>query len=357
MVRFSLVQLMITGLLIAFVGSNLGFGRMISCEVSSTSEVRSEVKPAPTDTDHTTNGVTYFSKFRSDRSGAGIKNMLYAHAFAHGMAKEKKGSRYGGSCIEEIRWFGRERDYERLYGLLGARRELIAALGLEDELPLACPSSQALADGRAEYLPLDFFNNVTFTSEWKTHIQEKSSFGPHQAKPKSANGYLKVAVHVRRGDIRPNQMHNDIYKRYLPNQYYLDILDFFLPSRCQGSLKDTASTRSDTQMPICNVTIFTESLSFEKTTAFSQRGYEVDLDSGLPQIWNDFTTADVLVLSRSSFSFVPALVNPNLVVSTQGYLELPGAVYAPENITAKADSLRDKMRKEAIEKDSKRRDK
>jgi hypothetical protein len=62
------------------------------------------------------------------------------------------------------------------------------------------------------------------------------------------------------------------------------------------------------------VTIFSESESYEPFTVFEERNYSVQLDTDLSIVWKSLMTADVAILSRSSFSFAPALLNPNTVV-------------------------------------------
>jgi hypothetical protein len=97
-----------------------------------------------------------------------------------------------------------------------------------------------------------------------------------------------VVVHIRRGDVVPCW---DI--RYLPNSHYLTILKKF---------------------PREAVTIFSESLSFEEWDDFSQ--YKLSLDTPIEVVWRAMMLADVLVMSKSSFSIVPAIFNRHTVVYT-----------------------------------------
>ena len=44
--------------------------------------------------------------------------------------------------------------------------------------------------------------------------------------------------------------------------------------------------------------------------------YTLALDSSLAAVWKALSTADVAILSKSSFSYVPAVLNPHTVVYT-----------------------------------------
>jgi len=66
------------------------------------------------------------------------------------------------------------------------------------------------------------------------------------------------------------------------------------------------------------VTIYSESASFETFDVFRKRGFSVELDTkDLSVVWKALVSADLVILSRSFFSFVPAAVNPNTVVATE----------------------------------------
>ena len=99
-------------------------------------------------------------------------------------------------------------------------------------------------------------------------------------------------------------------ERYLPNSYYRKLLDRYAPAHCR-------------------VTIYSERTSIEPWDGF--RNYTLRLGTGdsdvhapqgggvdratsssmrdLAKIWIDMMTADVLILSKSSFSLVPALLS------------------------------------------------
>jgi hypothetical protein len=56
-----------------------------------------------------------------------------------------------------------------------------------------------------------------------------------------------------------------------------------------------------------HVTIFSES-SCRCFKPFTDRNYTLNLDGNLTDVWGAMMQSDVLILSRSDFSFVPALL-------------------------------------------------
>jgi hypothetical protein len=66
--------------------------------------------------------------------------------------------------------------------------------------------------------------------------------------------------------------------------------------------------------PPPRVLVFSESESFESLTVFSTLGYEVITDKTHPNsttadVWTTITNANVVILSKSSFSLIPAVLN------------------------------------------------
>jgi type II secretory pathway pseudopilin PulG len=267
--------------------------------------------------------VTYYTIARTDRSGAAIKEMILAHAhcFVNNVT-------YGGACIDEIDWKKAakggdvHRTKKKFRERLVVRKQMIAALGLTHELPIACPSAQDVKEGRAViYKKRSQFTKTLFPADWKHHLQQVTTF-PYKAENQAGEvpAYLQVVVHLRRGDFTPCHVSD----RYMPNIYYLEVLDEYLPKVCRPMIhddtaEDTTSTTpypsSRPLLPICNVTIYTEQKSFEPFTPFYERNYTIDFDSPLEDIWAAFINADMFVMSRSSFSFCPALLSRHTVIA------------------------------------------
>jgi Glycosyl transferase family 11 len=100
-----------------------------------------------------------------------------------------------------------------------------------------------------------------------------------------------AVVHVRRGDVDPCKQWKD---RYLPNAYYLDVLKQCVP-------KDVP------------VTVFSEAASFEPFSDFDSNitSTTFRLDTDVAEVWQAVMSASHVVLSKSSFAYVPALLNAN----------------------------------------------
>ena len=122
-----------------------------------------------------------YSKLRTDRSGAAIHDMLYAHAYAFA-----NGMQYMGAC-------------PAVY-YLADQQILLNALGLNSTLPIACPpgetSNRVFLEGR-NYLNDSYLRN----EQWLKYIRSVV----RRAKPGSDDGdnVMQVAVHIRRGDVTP----------------------------------------------------------------------------------------------------------------------------------------------------------
>ena len=200
--------------------------------------------------------LAVYSRCRTDRSGSVIQDMLLAHAYAYAHGLE-----YKGACVEkELKW-------------LEKHRALVKVLGLEDVLRFdACsvPNAQRLSPDLYEG---DF--ETYWTADWRDHIRSLRS-------NREAAAGDRVAVHVRRGDIRPCSKFGN---RYLTNHHYLSILG--------------EST---------NVTVFTERDPYESVADFRRRRYSVVVEGDEVAVWRAFLASNMLVTSVSSFSYVPAVL-------------------------------------------------
>ena len=230
--------------------------------------------------------IAYFSQARRDRGGAALLDMMRAHAWAM-----QKGGEYGGACI-----YGDGK--ENL-----VHKELITFLGLEKILKFDCPdrqnSSQIMLSNTV-YLPPPMAE--LFTDDWLAFVRNNSHPSSMEKQPNSGDVY-KVAVHVRRGDVSPcieewqtprftvdenNNTCRPHKSRYLPNQHYLQIIEKYVP---KGA----------------NVTIYVESKqSAESLDDF--KNFSMYIDGSLQTIWGDMQRSDMLILSKSTFAMIPAIV-------------------------------------------------
>mmetsp|Transcript_6464 Transcript_6464/g.8396 ORF Transcript_6464/g.8396 Transcript_6464/m.8396 type:complete len:332 (+) Transcript_6464:71-1066(+) len=220
-------------------------------------------------------GPIMFSRIRTDRAGASIQDMLMAHAFAFSESVS-----YGGACHEGVN-----------SSLGNNLPRLLESLGLAEILPFACPLG-------GNGMIVDFHNYYTkdtsiFTNEWLDLIRSRVKYIATHKKPGNTED---VAVHIRRGDVDPCQYPT----RYLPNSYYLKVLD---------RLQNGKSTRY-------NITIYSGKESFEGWRDFESRGYGKEFSDDIELVWSSMLNADILVMSKSSFSLVPAVLSRGTVIYT-----------------------------------------
>jgi hypothetical protein len=116
---------------------------------------------------------------------------------------------------------------------------------------------------------------------------------------KATPDQFTIAVHIRRASFTPCTTRPfKGYDPYLPNGHYQRLIDKYM-------------------QPNARVVIFSQSQSFESFDDFkNKKGYEVHLDEDLTHIWKTMLMADVVILSRSSFSLIPAVVSQGTVVYT-----------------------------------------
>ena len=290
-----------------------------------------------TDTSVDNNSTKYYSIAKTDRSGQQILSMMRFHAWAHSQPH----AAYGGACVDAIDFKELCKDPKKLHckdfhSRLEDKQRLLEILGLEKELPFACPSQEDLDNGRAvlmDWKDSRYKVKKHLSRAWTKHLISKStaSFDRYSY----GETIFNVAIHLRRGDYSPCRSK----EKYLPNVYYEKVLDeYILPRYC-----------SHTRDRVCNITIFTEERHFEPLDVFQNRtDLTIDVDSSLDQIWTTLLKADLTVISKSSFSYVPAILNPNLVLSPVDwqdwkYPPLEHWLLAPESIRQATQDVVDKM--------------
>lgn len=200
-------------------------------------------------------GECFVSKLRPDRHGSQIHDMIFAWAFAR-----KNGMRYAGA-VGAVNNLG----LKQLVNLLQL------PWGLFTQAPDGCPMK--LTGYRDEdilaHAPLHLLTGRTALDN---------------------TGQAVIAVHVRRGDVEPNMPPVGDSFRYMPNAYYLDAI---------------RAARS--RHPGAEVHIFSEKGSSEPWSDFSAIGCQLHLATPLADVWRTMIQAREVILSRSSFSYVPAL--------------------------------------------------
>jgi hypothetical protein len=227
--------------------------------------------------DGTSKSAVLFHRARSDRSGAVIQDMLLAHAYSL-----QQNQTYGGACFNET----------GIHHHIQSHIRMIAALGLSHILKLACPS-EPHHRWMDSYL-FTRFGTKLWTPAWLSHIRSQQQ-GIGKLKRRRSN----VVAHVRRGDV--SLCDPATRDRYLPNAYYLSMFEKYAS--------------------VGNVTIYSESQSSEQWSMFE--GYDLQLDQSPAEAWQAMMSADVLILSKSSFSIVPAIFNQHGVIVYTPFWVLP----------------------------------
>ena len=272
---------------------------------STTAEQDALVEPR-----NSSNAPVLYSRARTDRSGAAVLDMLMAHNYAF-----HQNFRYGGACVGP-----RNNRTERQ----NQHQQLIAAMQLTAVLPYQCPPGGIRDPSVMPFVKYSNFRSPgAFSSAWLDLVRSAVSYYYPSDRP--AANVFQVAVHVRRGDITPCQ-HQD---RYLPNSHYLELIEKYTPENHQKKRVGKAAVE---------VTIFSEKESFETLDEFRTRNYTVDIDSTEAEVWQRLYVADVVIMSKSSFSFVPSLLNRNgtIVYTSFGQGALPAWEIVDEDLVLRS---------------------
>ena len=220
-----------------------------------------------------------YSVARYDRAGSFFHDMImaYSYAFRHNRT-------YGGACPSKKSATFLENP--NLYNQrLQFHQYLIDTLNLSDTFRIACPaqrSNQTVVQRKEYYHPSEALLPSAILQELYSKLPDRQTKTP-------SDTVLQVAVHIRRGDVTPCAYPD----RYLPNVYYKRLI--------QDLFEENA-----------NVTIYSESSSFEGWQELEKSN--LVLDSPVENVWQALMNADIVVTSKSSFSVVPALMNPSAKV-------------------------------------------
>ena len=223
-----------------------------------------------------------FHHYLAGKSGAVIQDMLMCHAYAF-----KRNATYGGSCRGEVT--------PEVQNKSAANLHLLKAIGLQDELRFAC-SRDFYSDKatRRTTIPRDVCykeDTRIWTPEYVDYLKS------HVKYPKKVPDKFTIAVHIRRQEVTPCLKPFRGFDLYLPNSHYQALIDKYV-------------------QPDARVVIFSQNKSFESFDDFRAKGYELKLDDAVTDVWKTIAVSDVVILSRSSFSLIPAVVAKGTVVYT-----------------------------------------
>jgi hypothetical protein len=107
---------------------------------------------------------------------------------------------------------------------------------------------------------------------------------------------IEIAIHIRRGDVDDINNNN----RYTPIDVYIKIIETF-KNKCEN----------------CNITVYTEFNNIKNKNEFdfikNDENITIKADVDPIQSIHEMSVADILVIGKSSFSYVAGLYNKNTV--------------------------------------------
>lgn len=274
----------------------LGLWTMVHAEDEQYADVSDT--PVPQDTNSTLDAprkIKFYADPRPDRTGRQLFRFVDLDAYAY-----KEGGVAAGICPYPDERIQEKHRYHDEHINEATTMRALEYMGLDKMFAYACPDPEELKTGEAVLLPdTEFYTKgLYYTPEW--HADFLARIDSHLIRePQRPNDRKKVAVHIRRGDITPCAHSH----RYLPNSFYHEAIEKYLPPHCGESILDN-----------CKVTIYTEHGGLESLQTFIDLGYNVNVGSSLGKVLYDFVTADVLFAGSSSFSYVPGLMNSGHVI-------------------------------------------
>lgn len=237
-----------------------------------------------------------YSILRMDRTGAVIHDMLMAHAYAQAI-----GAQYCGAVGDLS------------IGIMETHRAMLNLIGLSDVLKFVSNNASSKAALSETYDLLDagkYINSAVslMDADWMAYIHSARN---SDKKIQKQWEHL-VVVHIRRGDVTPQRDLRKRYQRYLPNAHFLRLL---------------AKYRRNNS----HVVIISESESYESFEDFQRIGCELVLDGNVEDAWRYILSSDVFIMSKSSFSYVPAILSNAIVVYTEmWHIPLQGWIVEPD---------------------------
>lgn len=244
---------------------------------------------------------------------------------------------------------------------------LIHGLGLEHVIPLACPPANFPDIPVVDRIYYSRWNTAVFTREFLQWVEHERQMAGAVKRPEieeatiaasvltTHNQFVRtgtsdfqpkqIALHIRRGDVTPCSRDPDILQRYLTNKYYQSVLEHYVlryPSFFNHSVVtiysetetlepwvdflkkyntnnekisvQTTATVNTTASTISQTILlphawYVSRHSPKKTTETTFFQIRLLLNTDLLAAWQAMISADVFLLSKSSFSLVPALLN------------------------------------------------
>jgi hypothetical protein len=286
--------------------------------------------------------VVYFSRKRPDRAGASIMDMMTCHARAF-----DHNATYGGACgaspsphQEATEHLLKEIGLDQVLRFTStcppATKGGVSPTSLDDQKSTA---TQNIVLEKEDYLLTDQ-DILIWTPTWLNIIRTQVQYPASPTVPSILRAdqsswssetqqqtMFTIAVHIRRGDVEPCCWG----RRYLPNSHYQALIDRYVARNRQGEQSNRNPNSNGTlavhhpKKPY-QVIVFSETQSFESFNDFRSKGYHLVLDGDPADVWKTIMLSNVVILSKSSFSLVPAALNRQgtIVYTEMWHKPLPG---------------------------------
>lgn len=251
--------------------------------------------------EHAHSGPIYTNVHRfGDRSGSRIHSELYVLAWC-----QSHGVEYLGSLIDTHP----QRHCESVDDYVSCTKLLKLPRNVSQEYV-----EGQKRDNGAKYLestePFIVYDQSSRINELITPTIREQWIQRWWHDKKEKKGAISIVVHMRRGDVWPNSHPG----RYLYNSYYMDILEFIV-SRISDNYKITICTDGYSNASSATLAGKHAHETFDVfIDRFSENNVELKINDSNESDWRRMIEADILIMSKSSFSYPPAIFNKGIVI-------------------------------------------
>ena len=234
-----------------------------------------------------------FFESLGDRVGSKINEELFVYAYC-----EKHGITFGTVVdpwehTDPLCEMSRYELHKSLYNFLGLPQSVQKNFASDEEVEWV-----KITDEYTKYDSTDLF-----TESFIETLREKFYQNTENVSRENLENIV-VAVHIRRGDVGINNK-----LRYTPNSYYLDMIDR-IRKKCPNAI-----------INIFSDTAYQNEENTESLDEFKMKGCNLFINLREDETWKKMINSDILIMSKSSFSWVPALYNKNFVIYQNCWLK------------------------------------
>ncbi|OEU18009.1 hypothetical protein FRACYDRAFT_238440 [Fragilariopsis cylindrus CCMP1102] len=191
--------------------------------------------------------------------------------------------------------------------LFSQHRKLIHAIGLDEVFKITNRYPQGIVKQKDIRIIIRKIESKDYEQQDKDQ-QDQGEVDENYDTTTNNNNKYKVVVHIRRGDVTPCMTgpptRSDKIKisRYTPNLLFLNVLQQIIDNKTYGM-----------NLQPNEVTIFSTSSTiqqYENFTIFEKLGYNIEINGPIENVWKRISSPEtkIVILSKSSFSYVPALL-------------------------------------------------